>query len=143
VAAAVVVLVAVPGCSGDDGGEGSATALCGLLGPTSGFAELGENFDPTDNARALETLGSMRVELDRLREAAPHELRDAIDTEADYVEQLTAALQAIDPDDAAAAAEAVNGLADEATKANLAAGELQRFEAANCGAATTVTTPTG
>jgi hypothetical protein len=126
------------GCSGDDGGGGSAQELCALLGPTSGFADLAKDFDPTDHDRALEQLGSMRVELDRLRAAAPEEVRDALDTESDYVDDLTAALEGVGPDDATAAARAVNDLAGEAAKATLASGELQRFEADHCGATTTV-----
>jgi hypothetical protein len=144
VALTAAVVAGGASCSKDDGDGGSVEAFCALLGPTAGFADLAKDFDPTDVDRALEQLGSMRVELDRLRAAAPGEVRDHIDTEADYIAELTAALQAVDPDDAPAAAKAVNDLASDAAKATVASSELQRFETANCGAATTVaTTETG
>ena len=138
----VLALPTIVACSDDDGG-GSADGVCGVLYASPELAQIAEGFDPTDVPRALSQLEAMEVQLELIKDEFPDNVGDSLDEELDYVRKLVAALGAIDPNDAAAAADAVNGLADEAAEAGLAAGELQRYVDETCGTTTVPTTPGG
>ncbi|MDQ2651174.1 MAG: hypothetical protein M3Z03_16670 [Actinomycetota bacterium] len=135
---ALLALTSTAACSGDDGGtERTAEGVCGVLFASPQMAQLAEDFDPTDVPRALETLGAMELHLDEIRDAMPDEGRDELDRQLVYVRALHEALSDVDPDDPTAVAAAVNGLADEASEANLAATDLQRFQDTRCATSTT------
>jgi hypothetical protein len=128
----VALIVSMAACSDDDGPERTASGVCGYLAPTAELAELASGFDPTDVPRALNRLDAMELQLEQIRDVAPDDARESLDAELDYVRALRDALQVVDPDDPAAAADAVNNLTSEAARANLAASDLQAFEDANC-----------
>lgn len=135
---ALLALIPLAACSGDDGGdERSAAGVCAVLSANPQMEELARDFDPTDVPRALETLDAMELNLHVIRDAMPDEGRDEIDRQLDYVRALRDALREVDPDDPTAVAAAVNGLADEASEASLAASDLQRFQDTRCTTSTT------
>lgn len=127
-------------CSGADDTERSAERVCALLAPSTELTELASDFDPTDVPRALNRLDAMEVQLELIRDVAPTDAAEWIDDELVYVRALRSALQDVDPDDAAAVADAVNSLDDEARDAGLASADLQAFQAVSCG---TTTAPAG
>lgn len=122
-------------CSDDDGG--SPEALCRVVADRDHTSVFDGGFDPTDTARAAAQLDAALVDLDELRTAAPSELRDALDDERRYLEQLREVLDATDPDDPAAVVAAVNDLDEDRAAAEAAALQLAAFEAEHCTAGAT------
>jgi hypothetical protein len=116
-------------CSDDDG---SAEELCAALADTEGRATLFADFDPTDADAALDRLRLARVQLGELQAAAPRGVRDALQTEIDYVQALVDALEEVPPGDATAAATAVQGVTDDHPEVQAAADELESFVAREC-----------
>ncbi|MGH9274443.1 MAG: hypothetical protein ACRDZU_07335, partial [Acidimicrobiales bacterium] len=87
----------------------------------------------SDPVQALDQLRSARVTLGELRDAAPGELRDALDVEIAYVQALVDELQALDDTDAAAAVEVVRQVTAEHPDVDAAAAELSAYAAEHCG----------
>jgi hypothetical protein len=128
-----VVLLAVVGGGCSDGKGGSAEQLCGIVGSGS-FSDLfSSGFDPTDTDRALAQLRAATVDLDQLHDAAPSEVRGAVQDELSYLTALTKVLEDVDPDDPAAVVTAVNALRAQRTAAQAASAKLQTYQDAHCG----------
>lgn len=134
VAAAVLLLAWAGGigaCS-DDGD--SADQLCTLVGDGRTFTDVfQQGLDPTDTDLALAQLKVASIDLEQLHDAAPSEVRGALRDEIAYVDALTAVLQRVDPDDAAAVVAEVNALKDQREAATRGAGELRTFQDEHCG----------
>jgi hypothetical protein len=138
---AALVVVALAGACTDDGGtERSVAALC-AASSGSDLTEVFDGFDPTDTERALDQLRDARLLLGELHAVAPDEPRDALSAEIAYLDALIDALETAPADDPTAAVAAVNGLDAEQAAANVASGELQAFEDANCNTTTTPSAP--
>lgn len=131
---------ALAACSKDGG---SPEALCSVLGDGRAFTALFEQgFDPTDAQHALAQLEAARVDLDQLRDAAPAEVRDDLQTEMRYLDAMTAVIEHVDPDDPAAVVAGINDLSDERSAAQVASLELRSFEQVHCHATGSSTTST-
>jgi hypothetical protein len=138
-AAGVVALAVVLAGACSEEESGSPDQLCALVGDGRAFTGLFEQgFDPTDTERALAQLQAAAVDLAELREAAPSEVRDAIDDEVAYVDALLEVVEDVDPDDPAAVVDAVNALDGERDAAEVAALELQAFQTEHCGTTTSI-----
>ena len=86
---------------------GSSEAFCPLVADRDRFEQIVDGFDPSDVARSLDQLRAARSELEPLLEAAPAEVRDDLQVQADALDTLVAALGAVDPGDPSAAIEAL------------------------------------
>ncbi len=134
-AASLLLVLAVAGGSAvacSDSG-GSDEELCALLGDGTDYADLfDQGLDPTDTERALAQLRAARLDLGRLRAAAPSEVDDDLDDEIAYVDAVIEVIEEEDPDDPAAVVRAVNALEEQRAAADVAGLELQAFANQAC-----------
>ncbi len=128
-ALAAGLALAVSACGGD---EGSAEELCNLMRTDRTISTVFAGFDPTDTERALEQLRAARVTLGELRDAAPDEVRDDLDVEIAYVQDLIDGLSAVEGGDAAEAVEVVRAITTEHGGVADAAAALTAFGDERC-----------
>jgi hypothetical protein len=127
---ALLAVALAAGCSDDE--AGSAEELCAALRGGESFAGAFEGFDPTDTDPALEQLRAARVELGRLRELAPSEVRADVTVEIDYVQGLVDALEDAAPSDPTAAVGAVRRVTEEHPDVQQATDRLQAWTESTC-----------
>jgi hypothetical protein len=130
VGTALLAIALAAGCSDDE--AGSPEELCGALGDGQAFSAAFEGFDPTDTDTALEQLRDARVDLGRLREAAPSEVRGDVTVEIDYVQGLIEALEEAGPSDPTAAVGAVRQVTEEHPDVQQAADRLEAWTESTC-----------
>jgi hypothetical protein len=124
--------------------DGSAEALCAVLGDGRSFSTLFEQgLDPTDTQRATTQLQAARVDLEQLHDAAPSEVRDDLEAETRYIDAVLDVLADADPDDPAAVVRAINELDEERHAAEVASLELASYQRDRCGAATSTAASAG
>jgi hypothetical protein len=117
-------------CSGSSGG--SVADLCSVVSSGS-FTDLFQRgLDPTDTDRALAQMKAASVDLGQLHDAAPSEVRGAVQDEITYVDAVTKVLQDTDPGDPTAVVNAVNALKAQRNAAQAASTKLKAFQAAHC-----------
>lgn len=128
-----VVLV---GCLGAlvacGGSKGSAEELCAAVRADRSTAAVFDGFDPTDTVEALEQLRAARLTLGGLRDAAPDEVRDALDVEIAYVQALADTLEPMQDAEPAQVVEAVRQVTADHPGVKAAAGELAAFSDEHC-----------
>ena len=125
--------LAVAGAACSKGSGGSVAEVCAVLGDGRAYTALfDQGFDPTDTQRALTQLQAARVDLQQLREAAPKDLRDDIDAEADYLDAVLHVIDTVDAEDPAAVVAGINALESERSAAQVASLELRTFEETSC-----------
>jgi hypothetical protein len=117
-------------CSSDE--EGSEEQFCAAVADRTAYAAVFEGFDPTAPERALEQLRTARVELGELRDVAPSEIHDELDTEIDGVQQLIEALEGVAPGDSAAAVDAVRAREDNLADVREASIALETYTDTTC-----------
>lgn len=123
---ATVSLVA---CS-DDGGD--AASFCERSAQASEFADtFGDGFDPTDTTGALEAFIEAREEEQALRNSAPEAIRADFDVLIDYLDQLIAGLESVDPDSTERPPiyDELRGRNDEISAAS---GRIEQYVRTNC-----------
>lgn len=128
--AALLLLTTGAACS-DDGG-GSAESLCRAVAQSGGLATTFQDFDPSDPEAALDQLRTARVTLGELHDEAPDEVRDDLQTEIDYVQDLIDALEQVAPGDATEAALQVQAVTDAHPDVDEASAELAAFAEREC-----------
>lgn len=126
--ASLVAVVALLGCSDD---EGSADELCAALAQAD-VTGLFADFDPTETESALDQLRTARVQLGQLHDAAPGEVRDDLQVEIDYVQALIEGLEQVPAGDPTAAAVEVQAVTDAHPDVQAAAEDLEAFAADHC-----------
>lgn len=117
------------GCGIGGSTEEFCKAFAGINSPTTRF----EGFDPTDAETALERLRPARIDLGKLLEAAPEEVRGDVKAEIDFVQALIDALEAVDPGDPRRAAAEVQRVTDAHPGVETAAAALATFAERECG----------
>jgi hypothetical protein len=127
--ATALVGVALAGCTDDDG---SAEALCQAVAEDSALTTTFQGFDPSDPEAALDQLRTARVSLGDLLDEAPDEVRDDLQVEIDYVQDLIDALELVEPGDAAEAARQVQVVTAAHPDVDDAAAELAAFAEREC-----------
>jgi hypothetical protein len=125
-----LVATALFACSDDD--EGLEEEFCAAVSDRSAYATVFEGFDPTAPERALEQLRTARVELGALRDVAPSEIQDELDTEIDAVQLLIEALEGVAPGDSTAAVDAVRALEDDLADVEEATIALETYTETTC-----------
>jgi hypothetical protein len=126
-----VVALALAGaaCSDD---EGSAEALCRAVAEDDALTTTFQGFDPSDPEAALDQLRTARVALGDLLDEAPDEVRDDLQVEIDYVQDLIDALETVEPGDATEAARQVQAVTEAHPDVDEAAAELSAFAEREC-----------
>lgn len=114
------------------GAEGSAEKLCASVRANPSVSTLFAGFDPSDAPNAVEQLRTARVTLGELRRAAPDEVRDEIDVEISYVQDLIDGLSADKDLDATRAAEIVRAVTAEHPDVSKASAALETFSQKSC-----------
>ena len=127
--ATTIFVVVLTACS-DDGG--SAEALCQAVAEDDALTTTFQDFDPSDPEAALDQLRTARVALGDLLDEAPDEVRDDLQVEIDYVQDLIDALELVEPGDAAEAARQVQAVTAAHPDVDDAAAELAAFAEREC-----------
>lgn len=87
--------LALSACGGDDGGD--VAAFCAAATDGDRFQAVFDDLDPTDVEGAILTFEDARRALVDLRTNAPSEVRQDIDLQVSFLDELTEGLQAADP----------------------------------------------
>jgi len=130
-AVAAALFFAVAACT-DRGG--SVESFCHALGEQEDLATTFQDFDPSDPEAALDQLRVARVALGELLDEAPDEVRDDLQVEIDYVQDLIDALEQVEPGDATEATLQVRAITDAHPDVEEAATELAAFADGECAA---------
>ncbi len=92
---ALAAAVGLAACGGSGGGD--VEAFCAAATDTDRFEAAFDQLDPMDVDGAIVTFEAARAELVELRTEAPSEVRQDIDLQVSFLDELTEGLVASDP----------------------------------------------